>query len=241
MRSSDLRIPAALVAAVALVSGCGISTIVTVGQASDNLKDVPVIERVPNICRVLAEQVPQVVGPRPPGPAPAEESLGSHTCRWPAATTPLGAEVVVDVAVDDRPAEATARTRFHDFVDQRRNAEAGRVFGLIPYGDNQACVQAWNTADLQYLGVMKEANVTTTVSIQTRDTAAPGDLAGLAADVNGPLRTVLRAVDAAVNRAPMVFKDPSGDLPRKLSPEEREVAPEWDAYVCRDELAPPVF
>jgi hypothetical protein len=240
LSEAKARMVAPLVALAVICTGCG--ALVTAGQMSDQLSDTAVITRVPNMCLLLPRDLrtQPIVGTESSADVRTDESLGSHTCVWPA-TVPARAEIRVEIIVNDQPAEAAAREQLFNFVDYRTDTKSGRVFGLIPYGDNLACVQAWNPSDVQYLGVMKEGNVITKVAIQTRRTAAPQDLRAIAGDVSGPLRTILRVVDAAINRPPNVFKDPSGDLPKQLTPAQREVAPDWMARLCREKQAPPVF
>jgi hypothetical protein len=244
-----------ILAALPVIGAC---SIMDIGGATDEAADVPVIEHTANICRTLTtdqRSVP-VVGRAVPVNAPTESPTGSHSCRWPAVTTPIRAEIVVEVTVNEKPAESAAREQFTSFVsshtcvkgystDQRTcvaasDIESNRSLGRIPYGDF-ACVGAWDHLDVAYLGIMKEGNVITVVSIRTRRQVSAEKLRPLAADLRGPLRTLMRVADSAINRPPSVARDPSGDLPRPLPQAKREVAPDWSARECREKLAPPVF
>lgn len=246
---------AAVLVALPLTTGAG--CIVGIGQSSDDAADKPVIEQTPNICLTLTKDAKSqaVVGKTVPYNAITDNPTGSHSCVWPASVTPIGAEVSVEITVNTDGAESSARQQLTNFVESNtcvagssyskrtcgtRDVESTRVLGRIPYGD-KACVGAYNHKDLGYVAIMKEGNVITTVSIQTRRAVSTSQLRALAGDVRGPLRTVLRAADAAIKRPPNVFRDPSGDLPKPLTQAQREIAPDWNARDCKEKQAPPVF
>ncbi|MCO1579215.1 hypothetical protein M8C13_26035 [Crossiella sp. SN42] len=224
--------------AVTLTGGC--TRLISLGQKMDAAADKPVITEVPNICKVLTTnpETTGIVGAVHPPRQNDADPIGRHECTWPAGVNPLGAEIRVTIALGEERAEASARESFSDFV--RRRTDKDRAFGLVRYGDF-ACVQSWNPPDVVHLGIMKEGNVLTVVSIQTRDTVAPQRLRALAGDVRGPVRTLLRVIDTAINRPPNLNSDPSGPIPKPPTAQQRDAQPDWNDRRCKEKLAPPVF
>lgn len=231
---------AVLLLVAALTGGCSLRGIVNFGQDSDAGKDQPVIKQVPNICKLLTgnPETSAIVGNRFPPHTNDEDPIGWHRCVFPAVTTPIRAEVRVTVAPAEERAEASAREAFSEYV--RTHNTKDRSLGLVRYGD-YSCVQAWNPPDVLHSGIMKEGNVLTVITIQTREKLPPQRLRAVAGDVRGPLRTLLRVIDGAIARPHTVFRDPSGDIPKPPTPEQRDAQPDWNDRRCKEKLAPPVF